>query len=141
MKETPMPNIFPEIVYDDAYAALDWLARAFGFAKGEVIDGPDGSIAHSEMHYGDVTIMPKSPMAELGMKSPRTLGGISHCLYITVDDPDAHCRRARAAGAEIIMEPRDMEYDARNYIARDLEGHIWCFGTYRPKRSSEAPDA
>lgn len=136
MKQNTRALLFPEIIYDDAYAALGWLARAFGFVQGEVIGGPNGSIAHSEMHYGDVTIMPKSPMVELGMKSPRTLGGISQCLYLTVDDPDAHCSRARAAGAEILMEPKDMEYGARNYIARDLEGHIWCFGTYRPKRRS-----
>lgn len=141
MTHDKMTSLFPEIIYDDAHAALDWLTRAFGFAKGEVIDGPNGSIAHSEMHYGDVTIMPKSPMIEWGMKSPRTLGGISQCLYVTVDDPDAHCSRARAAGAEILMEPRDMEYGARNYIARDLEGHIWCFGTYRPKSRPETHDA
>jgi hypothetical protein len=66
-------SLFPEIIYDNAHAALEWLTRAFGFTKGEVIAGPNGRIAHSEMHYGDVTIMPKSPMSEWGMKSPRTL--------------------------------------------------------------------
>ncbi len=28
------PDIFPEIIYDDTPAALEWLARAFGFVKG-----------------------------------------------------------------------------------------------------------
>ena len=139
MKPNVIPNIFPEIVYDDAPAALNWLAQAFGFVKGEVIDGPDGSIAHSEMHFGPVTIMPKSPVTEFGMQSPRTLGGISQCLYVTVENPNAHCERARAAGAEIIMEPTDMDYGARNYMARDIEGHIWCFGTYQPNSRSENP--
>lgn len=37
-----VPNIFPEIIYDDAPAALDWLVRVFGFVKGEVIEGPQG---------------------------------------------------------------------------------------------------
>jgi len=58
------PNIFPELVYDDAPAALEWLSRAFGFVKGEVIKGPNGTIAHAEMHLGAGTIMPKSPMVE-----------------------------------------------------------------------------
>src|SRR3981189_57382 len=99
MNQQAIPNIFPEIIYNDAPAALDWLARAFGFVKGEVIAGPDGSIAHAEMHYGCGTFMPKSPMNDFGMKSPRVLGGVSQCLYITVEDPDAHYERAKAAGA------------------------------------------
>lgn len=78
--------------------------------------------------------MPKSPMREFGLTSPRALNGLSQCLYVAVDDPDAHCARAKAAGAEIVMEPTDMDYGARNYSARDLEGHLWSFGTYWPTR-------
>ncbi len=135
--KSALPNIFSEIVYGDAPTAIEWLARAFGFVKGEIIDGPNGTIAHAEMHYGAGTIMPKSPMIEFGMKSPKELGGISQCLYVTVEDTDAHCERARAAGAEILMEPRDMDYGPRNYVARDIEGHIWSFGNYRPNTDPE----
>ena len=39
---TTLPNIFPELIYDDAPAALEWLARAFGFVLGEVIQAADG---------------------------------------------------------------------------------------------------
>ncbi|ATB28355.1 aminotransferase [Melittangium boletus DSM 14713] len=49
-----------------------------------------------------------------------------------VADVDAHCARARAAGAAIVMEPYNTEYGSRNYAARDLEGNVWSFGTYRP---------
>jgi uncharacterized glyoxalase superfamily protein PhnB len=129
------PNIFPELIYDDARAALEWLANAFGFVKGEVIEGPEGTIAHSEMYLGAGTIMPKSPMPEAGygLRSPRALGGVSQCLYVAVEDVDAHHDRAKAAGAEIVMAPSDMAYGARNYCARDPEGHLWCFGTYWPR--------
>ncbi|WP_244546288.1 VOC family protein [Bosea sp. OK403] len=48
------------------------------------------------------------------------------------DDIDARCERARAAGAEICMEPTDQPYGSRDFICKDPEGHIWCFGTYRP---------
>ena len=128
-------NIFPEIVYDDAPAALEWLARAFGFVLGEVVEGADGTIAHAEMHYGAGTIMPKSPVIEeaFTLKSPRALRGISQCLYVTVEDTDAHHARARAAGARIVIEPFDTDYGARNYSAYDLEGHLWSFGNYRPR--------
>jgi uncharacterized glyoxalase superfamily protein PhnB len=136
------PNIFPEIIYERAPAALVWLARAFGFEQGEVIDGPNGTIAHAEMHYGAGTIMLKSPVqrGELGLsahefgQSPQALGGISQTLYVAVEDPDAHCERARTAGAQIVMEPRDTNFGARMYASRDLEGHLWSFGTYWPRR-------
>lgn len=128
------PNIFPEIIYDDAPAALRWLGEAFGFELGEVIAGPNGTVAHAEMHYGAGTIMPKSAPAqtEFGM-SPRSLGGNSQYVFVAVEDPDAHCERARAAGAEIVMEPTDTDFGARNYAARDPEGHLWGFGSYWPR--------
>jgi uncharacterized glyoxalase superfamily protein PhnB len=48
------------------------------------------------------------------------------------EDPDAHCRRARAAGAEVMTELHNTDYGSRDYAARDLEGNVWSFGTYRP---------
>ncbi|HRX40544.1 MAG TPA: VOC family protein, partial [Parvularculaceae bacterium] len=44
------------------------------------------------------------------------------------EDIDAHCARARKAGAEILMEPETQFYGDRTYRARDPEGHIWTFG-------------
>jgi uncharacterized glyoxalase superfamily protein PhnB len=51
---------------------------------------------------------------------------------VAVEDADAHCERARGAGAVITREPEDLDYGSREYSARDLEGHHWHFGTYRP---------
>jgi hypothetical protein len=51
-------------------------------------------------------------------------------VYVTVDDVDAHCSRARSAGAEIAIQPYDTHYGSREYSAWDLEGHLWGFGTY-----------
>jgi uncharacterized glyoxalase superfamily protein PhnB len=55
-----------------------------------------------------------------------------------VDDLDGHYARAKAAGAEIIMEPHDTEYGSRDYAARDIEGHQWYFGTYAPDLDARA---
>jgi uncharacterized glyoxalase superfamily protein PhnB len=46
---------------------------------------------------------------------------------------DAHYDRAKAAGAEIVVELRNTEYGSREYSARDPEGHVWHFGTYLPE--------
>ena len=37
-----------------------------------------------------------------------------------------------AAGAEIVMEPQNQDYGSRDFSARDPEGFVWAFGTYRP---------
>lgn len=140
MARDRLPNIFPEIVYDDAGAAIGWLARAFGFTLGELIPGPDGTIAHAELHYGPGTIMVKSATREaLWGTSPRKLGGTNQSVFVAVEDPDAHHQQAKAAGAEIIMEPTDMDFGARNYAARDPEGHVWGFGTYWPRDRASEP--
>ncbi len=53
-------------------------------------------------------------------------------LYLAVDNVDAHHDRAVAAGAEIIYGLTDQPYGSREYAARDPEGNVWSFGTYRP---------
>jgi uncharacterized glyoxalase superfamily protein PhnB len=66
-------------------------------------------------------------------KSPRSLGGANtQTLCVFVDDADAHCERARKAGAKIVDEPKTSDYGPdywsdRSYRAEDLEGHQWWF--------------
>jgi uncharacterized glyoxalase superfamily protein PhnB len=57
---------------------------------------------------------------------------VNQGIYIALDDIDAHYARAKAAGAEILRPLADTDYGAREYTARDLEGHLWSFGTYWP---------
>ena len=125
-------DIYPSLVYDDAPAAIEWLGRAFGFAKRLVVPGPAGSVKHSELTLGGAVIMVCSPRPELAWAGPRSLAGQSQSLSLHVDDPDAHCAAARAAGAVIVRDLEDADYGSRGYMAKDPEGHLWYFGTYRP---------
>jgi len=115
------PNIFPYMRFADADAALDWLTEAFGFEQRAVHRGEDGVVQHAELTLGAGTFMfsPGDP----------SLQGV----YVAVDDLDEHYERAKAAGAEITRELEDTTYGSRGYSARDLEGHEWSFGTYRPE--------
>ena len=54
---------------------------------------------------------------------------------VALDEVDAMHDRAAGAGAEIVMPPTDQDYGSRDFAARDPEGNVWCFGTYRPGRS------
>ena len=132
--ETRTPaDIHPCLYYDDAPAAIDWLCKAFGFAKRLVVAGPDGRVVHAELSLGTGVVMVGSSRPDEGHVSPRRLqGGVAHAVSVTVDDPDAHHARAAAAGARIVRGLRDEPHGARGYMAEDPEGHPWYFGDYRP---------
>jgi len=125
-------TIYPALYYSDAPAALAWLARAFGFEQRLAVPGDEGTIRHAEMTLGPGVIMLGTADPARGMCSPRDLAGTHQSICIYVEDPDAHYARARAAGAEIVAELTDKDYGSRDYTVRDLEGHLWTFGTYRP---------
>ena len=130
------PRISPAVFYDDAAAAIDWLSRAFGFAVREKIADDQGRIVHSQLVLNGGLIM----VGQVGLhpdrtwpRSPLAVGGANtQSLAVYVDDADAHCERARAAGAVIATEPATQDYGEgywadRSYEARDLEGHHWWF--------------
>lgn len=111
--------------YKDARAAIDFLVEAFGFAEEQVYE-QDGVIVHALLSFGNGMIM----ISSAGAGDPM-FDAARSSLYVAVDDPDAHHHRAVAAGAEIAMPLTDQSYGSREYAARDPEGNVWSFGTYR----------
>ena len=82
-------------------------------------------------------IMLGSVRPDDGITSPDELGISTQALCVYVDNVDEHFERARSAGAEIIDPPEDTDFGSREYHPRDLEGHVWVFGTYRPEGGGE----
>jgi uncharacterized glyoxalase superfamily protein PhnB len=122
------PTLRSGVYYRDPRAALDWLEKAFGFERSMVILDKDGRLAHSEMRFGDGYIMVGAESAEF-VASPASAGGKNtQSIHVQLQDGiDAHCERARAAGAVILQEPTDEFYGDRTFRARDPEGHVWTF--------------
>jgi len=118
------------LFYEDVGGALEWLGKAFGFSERMRMPGPDGGIMHAEMDVADARIMLGPESADGGMRGPGQLGGVNQSLYVFVDDVDAHCAQARAAGATIVSEPETMFWGDRMYYAQDNEGHHWNFATH-----------
>jgi uncharacterized glyoxalase superfamily protein PhnB len=128
----PSPTICPTLRYRKAKAAVAFLKDAFGFTEVALYEGGDGVVHHAELAYGNGMVM----LASARNDSPfgriaKDLGAVS--VYVVVEDADAHHARAVAAGAEIVLPLRDQDYGSRDYSARDPEGNIWSFGTYRPR--------
>jgi uncharacterized glyoxalase superfamily protein PhnB len=121
-------SIHPVLRYADAHAAIDFLERAFGFERGEVHDDGAGKIVHAELRLGDDLIA----LSSAGSGDPVFDQGAGRTVvYVALDEVDSLHARARDAGAEILMEPTDQDYGSRDFSARDREGNIWAFGTYR----------
>ncbi len=131
------------LFYKDPFAALDFLEKAFGFERFMVITDAQGKLAHSEMKFGDGYIMVGGEWADF-IGAPGSAGGKNtQTTHVHLKNGiDAHCERARAAGAVIIREPADQFYGDRSYMARDPEGHVWTFAqTVRQVSREEAERA
>jgi uncharacterized glyoxalase superfamily protein PhnB len=124
-----MPSISPSLRYRDAPRAIEFLEQAFGFKRQMVMEGENGTIAHAELAYGDGMVMLGTDRGDDKYGSHVGQGW----NYVVVEDADAHYAQAKAAGAEIVAELEDQDYGSRDYSARDFEGNLWSFGTYRPE--------
>jgi uncharacterized glyoxalase superfamily protein PhnB len=132
-----MSDVVPMLAYADGAAAMDWLARAFGFEERARMLTEDGVLSHGEMRAGDAVIMLATPTpAYEGPRKHR-----EHCerarewsavpyvvdgVLVYVDDVDAHFDRATRAGAVVISGIED-GFPGKRYRAEDIEGHRWMF--------------
>ena len=141
MKVDGPARIVPCLRYRDAGKAIDWLCAAFGFERHLVVEADGGAIAHAELTLGNGMIMLASATdSAFGrlMAQPDEVGRReTQTAYVIVADADAVHARARAAGAQIVIEIKDESYGGRGFTCRDLEGRLWNFGTYDPWAATE----
>ncbi len=131
------PAVIPMLAYENGPAAMDWLARAFGFRERARMLGEGGRLSHGEMQAGDGVIMLATPSphyqgpkhhreecdaARLWSEVPYIIDGV----LVYVDDIDEHFRRAKAAGATV-LSPVEEGQEGKRYRAEDVEGHRWMF--------------
>ena len=129
-------TVIPCLRYRNAPAAIEWLCQAFGFEKHVVVPGDGETIAHAQLSFGNGMIMlgsVKDSEFDQLMRQPDEIGGAeTETAYVVVSDADAIYARAKAAGAKIVLDIKDEDYGGRGFSCRDLEGHLWNFGTYDP---------
>jgi uncharacterized glyoxalase superfamily protein PhnB len=123
-------TFYPSLLYSDPDAAMSWLERTLGFERREEHRDDQGHVQHAELSLGSAIVMLGS--AGVGREPFRSLPAGSSLVYCAVEDVDALYERARDAGADIPLELTDTDYGSRDFTARDLEGNLWAFGTYRP---------
>lgn len=124
--QSPGARVIPYIFYRDVPAALEWLARAFGFTEVLRHKTPNGM--HGEMSFGGQLIMMGQGSEDWRMQSPSDTKIATMGVFVYVQGVDALVEHARAAGADIVSPPHDEPY-GRTCTIRDLDGHPWFFTT------------
>jgi uncharacterized glyoxalase superfamily protein PhnB len=132
-------RIVPFIGYEDAASAIDWLERAFGFEEDRSARHEEGgTIGHAELAVDGERVYVSTPEGYANPLRLRESSDLARRAYdnawvidghfVEVDNVDAHCERARAAGATILRELEEPGIGFRIYTAEDPEGHRWMFG-------------
>jgi uncharacterized glyoxalase superfamily protein PhnB len=119
-RSIPAATIIPTLIYPDVREAVDWLGEAFGFVERLRI----GENHRSQLAFGEGAVIVGDVRHD---RQPPRRGEVTHGVMVRVENVDAHCERAKAHGARIVMEPTDFEYGERQYTAEDPAGHQWTF--------------
>jgi uncharacterized glyoxalase superfamily protein PhnB len=129
-------SLIPCVRYRDVDKAIDWLCHAFGFECQRLYRDEQVGITHAQLAFGNGMLMVGPVVdSEYGqqLRQPDEIGGAStQGIYVIVNSADALYAQAKAAGAQIVVELKDEDYGGRGFTCRDLEGHLWSFGTYDP---------
>lgn len=118
-RSIPEALVIPVLHYPDLPAAVTWLREAFGFTERlriaghrvQLDAGPSG---------GAVVAVQGDPAAA---PADRT----AHSILVRIENADAHCERARRAGATIVRPPTTYPFGERQYSVVDPGGHAWTF--------------
>jgi PhnB protein len=119
------PRVTPYLCVDGASAAIDFYTTVFGASERMRMPEPSGKIGHAELEIGGSMIMLADEFPEIGINSPKTIGGTPVTINIYVEDVDVVFERALANGAERLRPLEDQFYGDRSGQFLDPFGHRW----------------
>ncbi len=127
----------PTMVYKDANKALEFLTQALGFKENAVYRDDKNVVQHAELNLGKAMIMigtyhPETHFGKMIGTPNETNGLNTQSAFIIIEEVDKHYENAKANGAKIVMDIKDVDYGGRGYSCKDTEGYIWSFGSYNP---------
>jgi uncharacterized glyoxalase superfamily protein PhnB len=134
MPAGPDPTVWPVLHYDDTDTALRFLVDAFGFRAAVVVEDDDGDVIHAELRWPAGGALVFGSTKHTDSVHGQMAAGTGAC-YVVADDVDAVFAQALRANAEIVAQPHETAFGSgvptRAFTARDPEGNLWTFGTYR----------
>lgn len=142
-RTTPMPvqstdpGVVPYLCVHDGVGALSWYAEAFGAVETSRWVGDDGRVGHAEFNIGAAVFYLADEYPEMGVVSPRTLGGTPVALHLPIDDVDSRFETAVRLGATGLRAPEDQSHGNRNAVLLDPYGHRWMISRPLGERTLE----
>src|SRR6187402_404143 len=124
-----LPTIVPHLVVSPAAEAIEFYKRALGFEEILRMPRPDGKVLHCQLKLGDSVIFVADEFRGAvpgASSSPKTIGGTTITIHLTVPDVDAAFARAVKEGATALMAPTDMFWGDRYGKLADPFGHHWA---------------
>jgi uncharacterized glyoxalase superfamily protein PhnB len=114
-------TVTPYFVVPDGKVFMEFLKNGLGAEEISIFRSPDGRIMHAQTRLGD-------SMLEFGEASQQ-YPAMKLCLHVYVPDADAAFRRATAAGARTLRDPRTEAYGERSAGIEDPAGNVWWIAT------------
>jgi PhnB protein len=131
----PIPEgyhaITPYLCIKGAASAIEFYKRALGATETMRMPHPDGRVAHAELKIGSAVIMLADEFPEMGVLSPKTIGGTPVTLHMYVQDVDTLVTKATAEGLKVLRPVQDQFYGDRGGKFEDPFGHHWWIATHK----------
>jgi PhnB protein len=124
------PQVTPYLAVDGANRAIEWYGIVFGARERTRMGAPDGKVGHAELEIGDSLLMLADEFPEMGMRSPRAVGGTPVTISLYVDDVDGVFERAVRGGAKPLRQVENQFYGDRVGSFEDPFGHRWSVATH-----------
>jgi len=130
----PIPDGYPQVTpylhVDGAEAAIEFYGNVFGAKERMRMPGPAGKVGHAELEIGQSLVMLADPYPDMGVHSPKDIGGTPVTISVYVEDVDAVFDAAKAAGANVVRPVENQFYGDRTGQFEDPFGHRWSVATH-----------
>src|SRR5438093_2362851 len=108
------PQVTPYLIVDGADAAIGFYGKVLGATERMRMPAPGGKVGHAELEIGDSLIMLADEFPEMGVRSPKAIGGTPVTITVYVEDVDSVFERAVSAGATSLRAVENQFYGDRS---------------------------
>jgi uncharacterized glyoxalase superfamily protein PhnB len=133
MNVKPIPegytSLTPFLVVDGAAAAIEFYTSVFGATLTEKMDGPNETIAHAELDFGNGRLQLSDPNADYKLEAPERKEAVTHSMVLYCADVDDVVARAAKAGATIREDVQTFVTGDRFASIVDPFGQRWAVMT------------
>lgn len=144
MSVKPIPDgytsLTPFLCVDGAADAIDFYVSVFGATVVDRMDGPDGTVAHAELDFGNGRLQLGDPAQAYDIAAPDPDGAATHSVALYCPDVDDVVTKAEQAGATIREPAQTFVTGDRFASILDPFGQRWTVMTRVEDVSPEERD-